>query len=119
MKKTTSIAVLTCWYGDYPWYFPYYVHSCSFNQTIDFYIITDNLVEIPNKPVNLKIIYRKLSDIKTLASEKLGFGVSLDYAFKLNDFKPAYGFLFAEIFEGYSYWGQCDLDLIYGNIEVF
>jgi len=119
MKDFTSIAVLTCWYGPYPWYFPYYVHSCSFNPTIDFYIITDNLDEIPNKPDNLIIIYKTLADIKKIASEKLGFGVSLDYAFKLNDFKPAYGFLFPKIFEGYSYWGQCDLDIIYGDIRGF
>ena len=117
--RLTSIAVLTCWYGNYPWYFPYYVHSCLFNPTIDFYIITDNLDEITNKPDNLIIIHKKLEDIKKLASEKLGFQVSLDYPFKLNDFKPAYGFLFPEIFQGYDYWGQSDLDLIYGNIRDF
>ncbi len=50
--QLTSIGVLTYWYGNYPWYFPYYVHSCSFNPTIDFYIMTDNLDEIPNKPDN-------------------------------------------------------------------
>ena len=115
----TSIAVLTCWYGNYPWYFPYYVHSCSFNPTIDFYIITDNLDEIPNKPDNLIIVYKTLEEIKLMASQKLGFEVSLDYAFKLNDFKPAYGFLFPELFQGYNYWGQSDLDLIYGNIRGF
>lgn len=119
MKDLTSIAVLTCWYGPYPWYFPFYVHSCKFNPTIDFYIITDNLDEIPNKPDNLIIVYKTLPDIKKMASEKLGFQVSLDYPFKLNDFKPAYSFLFPEIFQGYDYWGQCDLDLIYGNIRGF
>lgn len=119
MNKLTSIAVLTCWYGEYPWYFPYYVHSCKFNPTIDFYIITDNIEEIQNKPDNLIIIPKKLNDIKKMASEKLGYTVSLDYPFKLNDFKPAYGFLFSEIFKKYTYWGQCDLDIIYGDIRGF
>lgn len=117
--QLTSLAVLTCWYGNYPWYFPYYVHSCSFNPTIDFYITTDNLDEIPNKPDNLIIIHKTLEAIKKMASQKLKFDVSLDYPFKLNDFKPAYGFLFPEIFQGYDYWGQSDLDLIYGNIRGF
>ncbi len=117
--KLTSIAVLTCWYGEYPWYFPYYVHSCSFNPTIDFYIITDNKDEIPHKPDNLIIVNKTLEEIKEMASEKLGFKVSLDYPFKLNDFKPAYGFLFPEIFKGYDYWGQSDLDLIYGDLRGF
>ncbi|HBK82673.1 MAG TPA: hypothetical protein DDZ41_03615, partial [Flavobacterium sp.] len=117
--QLTSIGVLTCWYGAYPWYFPYYVHSCSFNTSIDFFIITDNHDEIPNKPDNLIIINKTLEDIKKIATEKLGFQVSLEYSFKLNDFKPAYAFLFPEIFKGYDYWGQCDLDLIYGDIRFF
>jgi len=119
IKKLTSIAVLTCWYGDYPWYFPYYVHSCGFNPTIDFYIITDNVDEIPYKPDNLIIVYKTLGEIKKMASGKFGFEVSLDYPFKLNDFKPAYNFLFPEIFKAYDYWGQCDLDIIYGDIRAF
>lgn len=115
----TSIAVLTCWYGDYPWYFPYYVHSCSFNPTIDFYIITDNLDKIPNKPDNLIIIYKTLDEIKETASQKLGFTVNIDYPYKLCDFKPAYGFIFSELINGYDFWGQSDLDIIYGNIRDF
>lgn len=117
--QLTSIAVLTCWYGNYPWYFPYYVHSCSFNPSIDFYIITDNLDEIPNKPDNLIIIHKTLEEIKKTASQKLGFMVNIDYPYKLCDFKPAYGFLFSEITEGYDFWGQSDLDIIYGNVRDF
>lgn len=85
----TSIAVLTCWYGDYPWYFPYFIHSCSFNSTIDFIIITDNQNSIPDKPNNVKIIYKKLEKIKEEFSAKLGFEVNIDFPYKLCDFKPA------------------------------
>ena len=31
-----SIAILTCWYGEYPWYFPYFIHSCVYNPSVDF-----------------------------------------------------------------------------------
>ena len=119
MSKLTSIAVLTCWYGKYPWYFPYYVHSCKFNPTIDFYIMTDNLDEIPNKPDNLIIVYKTMEQIREIASDRLGFKVNICHAYKLNDLKPAYAYVFPEIFEGYDYWGQSDLDIIYGNIRGF
>ena len=123
MKKNNSsynsIAILICWYGSYPWYFPYFIHSCSYNLTIDFIVITDNLESIHNKPQNVKIIYKTLNDIKTSASEKLGFTVNIDYPYKLNDFKPAYGFLFPEIIKGYNFWGHSDLDVIYGDIRKF
>lgn len=119
MKELTSIAVLTCWYGSYPWYLPYFMHSCSFNPTVDFYVITDNIDVIPNKPDNVKIILKSLDELKMQASEKLGFEVFIGNPYKLNDFKPAYGFLFADIIEGYDFWGQGDLDVIYGNIRSF
>lgn len=119
MPKLTSIASLTCWYGEYPWYFPYFLHSCSFNPTVDFFIITDNKTKIKYQPDNVKLVYRTLDEIKTSASEKLGFAVNIDYPYKLCDFKPAYGFLFPEIIEGYDFWAQSDLDVIFGNIRLF
>jgi len=117
--KYKSIAIITCWYGPYPWYFPYFVHSCLFSPTVDFIIITDNEEFIPNKPKNIKIIYRTLEEIKEIALEKLGFVVNIDHPFKLCDFKPAYGFLFSHILNEYDFWGHGDIDIVYGNIREF
>ena len=114
-----NIAILTCWYGPYPWYFQYFIHSCLFNQTVDFIIITDNTEPIQNKPANVKIIYKTFEEIKELASEKLRFTVGMEDAYKLCDFKPAYGFLFPEIIQGYDFWGHGDMDIVYGNIRDF
>lgn len=119
MKDITSIAVITCWYGKYPWYLNYFLHSCSFNPTVDFFIITDNLDALPNKPDNVKIIHKTITDIKIIAKQKLGFEVNIDYPYKLCDFKPAYGFLFPEITQGYDFWAQSDLDVIFGDIRHF
>ena len=52
-----KIAMITCWYGSFPWYFPYFIHSCTYNPSIDFYIITDNEQIVTDKPDNVKIIY--------------------------------------------------------------
>ena len=117
--KLTSLAIITCWYGDYPWYFHYFIHSCSYNPTVDFLIITDNQETIPNKPDNVKIIHKTLDEIKETASLKLGFEVNLDYAYKLCDFKPAYGFIFHDLLTQYDFWGHADVDLVYGNIREF
>lgn len=119
MIPKKSIAILTCWYGRYPWYFSYFLHSCKFNPTIEFIIVTDNNTLISNKPQNVKIIYKTLREIKATASAKLGFVVNIDCPYKLCDFKPAYGFLFPELIAGYDFWGQSDLDVIYGDIRGF
>lgn len=114
-----KIGILTCWYGPYPWYFPYFIHSCSHNRTIDFIIITNNQHPIPNKPKNVKIINKTLEEIILIASEKLGFKVNIDYPYKLCDFKPAYGFLFPELLKRYDFWGHGDIDVVYGDIRNF
>lgn len=119
IRKQKSIAILTCWYGPYPWYFCYFIHSCSFNLTIDFIIITDNKEPIPNKPKNVIIINKSIDDIKRIAYEKLGFIVTIDNPYKLCDFKPAYGFLFSDIIKGYDFWGHGDIDMVYGMIRDF
>lgn len=117
--KLKSIAIIACWYGEYPWYFSYFIHSCRYNATIDFYLVTDNSDIIPNKPDNVIIINKKVEEFKKNASSKLGIEVKFDDPYKICDFKPAYGFLFPEIIEKYEYWGLCDLDVIFGNIRDF
>jgi hypothetical protein len=114
-----KIAIFTCWYGEYPWYFAYFIHSCIYNSSIDFYIVTDNTQPILNKPQNVKVINKTVENIKHEASKKMGFAVNIDYPYKLCDFKPAYGFIFSEILSNYDFWGHGDIDMMYGNIRNF
>ncbi len=114
-----TIALVTCWYGPFPWYLPYFIHSCIYNPTIDFYIVTDNEQIVPNKPQNVIIINKTIEDIKALASSKLGFTVVIDNAYKLCDFKPTYGYLFSEFLNKYDFWGHTDIDVMYGDIRGF
>ena len=114
-----KIVIITCWYGPYPWYFSYFIHSCSFNPTVDFIIITGNTETVAAKPENVKIIYTPLEKLNSLVSTKKKFGVNINNPYKLNDFKPAYGFIFSSIVRGYDFWGYADIDVVYGNIREF
>jgi hypothetical protein len=49
-----SIVFLICWQGDYPWYFPYFIHSCRYNPTIDFLIFTNNADVELDLPANIR-----------------------------------------------------------------
>jgi len=119
MKKEKRLALLTCYIGKLPWYFDYFVHSCRFNSSVDFYIIsTDGTYKKPLPP-NVKLIKKTLEDINLLAGEKLGFTVNINNGYKLCDFKPAYGLIFADLLTGYDFWGHCDVDIIFGNIRSF
>jgi len=113
-----SIVFLICWYGEYPWYFPYFIHSCRYNPDIDFLIFTDNNAKL-ELPENVKIIPYSLEQFKAEASKALGFDVAIESGYKLCDFKPAYGFIFQDYIQNYDFWGYCDVDVIFGNIRAF
>jgi hypothetical protein len=121
-KKINSknrIVILICYFGKFPWYFHYFLHSCKFNSCIDFIIITDNNEIIKDLPSNIKIKSTTFEKFKQEVEEKFGFSVYIDYPYKLCDFKPTYGYLFTEFIESYDFWGHGDIDIIFGNIRNF
>lgn len=118
MNKDRSIIILICYYGEFPWYFKYFLHSCKYNKDIDYYIFTDNDYQY-ELPENVTIIKMSMAKIKKLISEKVGFTVNIDFPYKLCDFKPAYGLIFLEFVEDYDFWGYSDIDIIYGDIRNF
>lgn len=99
-------------------YFPIWLESAKNNKNIDFLIITDVNWTFET-PQNVTIVNRTFEDIKSDFERKLGFSINLIHPYKLCDYKPYYGFLFEEFLEKYDFWGYCDCDLIFGNIENF
>lgn len=79
-----KIVIIICWFGNWPWYFRYFLHSVKFNPSIDFIIITDEPI-IEELPKNVKLIFKSLENIRELANEKMGFDVSLSSSYKLCD----------------------------------
>jgi len=114
----SSIIFIICWQNDYPWYFPYFLHSCRYNPTIDFLIFTDNDTKL-ELPPNVKIIPYSPEQFKADANKALGFKIAIESGYKLCDFKPAYGLIFSEWIKDYDFWGYCDVDVIFGNIRGF
>ena len=113
-----KIILITCYFGEFPWYFNLFLKSCTFNLSIDFIIFSDCLI-YPALPDNVRIIPFSISIFNKLASKKLGFKININKAYKLCDFKPAYGVIFSEYINGYSFWGMTDIDIIFGRIREF
>jgi hypothetical protein len=118
MERKHSIAVLVTWFGNIPWYFSYFLHSCQFNRDIDFIIFCDREVE-QAVPPNVSILRMSLGELRDMISAKLNFRISLDFPYKLSDYKPAYGLIFENYIKGYDFWAQSDIDIIFGNLRNF
>jgi len=113
-----GIVLVNCYFGDFPWYFTFFIKSCEANPTVNFIIFSDSKYD-SYLPDNVKIMPFNLMDFNLLASKKLGFEIAVKKAYKLCDFKPAYGLLFSEYLSGYDFWGICDIDIILGRIREF
>ena len=113
MKKCVFILP---YFGKFNNYFALFLKSCGCNRSFDFLIFTDNS-DFYSYPDNVRVIPMTLEEFKLNATNKLGFKPCIPNPYKLCDFKPAYGFLFEDYIRDYDYWGHCDCDLIFGNLE--
>lgn len=118
MPNQQRICIVICYFGHWPSWFDLYLESCRYNPSIDFLIFSDcGATNISCE--NVKIIDSTLEQFNAQASACLGLPVSVKDPYKLCDFKPAFGVIFADYLVEYDFWGNADIDLIYGNIRSF
>ena len=111
-------ALIIPYFGAFNNYFFLWLESAKRNASIDFLIFTD--IEIDYTfPENIKIIKKTLSQVKNEFEKKLGCSITLKHPYKLCDYKPYYGFIFEEYLSNYDFWGYCDCDLIFGDVDHF
>lgn len=112
-----KIAVISVYYGILPPYYRLWLRSCEYNPTIDFYLVTD--IPLHNLPKNVRIIPLAMNELHALVENKLGLKVCMDKPYKICDYKPMFGQIFEDYLRGYDYWGHCDMDMIFGDLQFF
>ena len=115
MKKCVFILPF---FGKFNNYFNLFLKTCGMNRKFDWLIFTDDKSKY-NYPSNVKVIYTTFQDLKEKIQEKLDINISLPKPYKLCDYRPAFGYIFSDYICEYEYWGHCDCDLIFGNLDAF
>lgn len=110
------LVALLPYFGPLPTTFGVTLASMRRNVIIDWVIITDQ----PgiDESENVKVIASTLGTLRQEFSTSLGFDVALEHPYKLCDFRPAYGEIFAKLTRGYQYWGYCDADVVFGDLTT-
>ena len=116
MKK--KIAFVTVFFGELPNYFQIFLDSCSYNTDFDWLIISDNTNKYALSE-NVRFIKMSFEDCKQRIQSCFDFKITLHTPQKLCDYKCAYGYIFSDFLEKYDWWGHCDLDQIFGNLNSF
>ena len=115
MKK---VAFIIPYFGRFNNYFPLFLESCAHNPDCDWLIFTDDRRAF-SYPANVIVHYMSFAEMQAMVQSKFDFPIALERPYKLCDFKPAYGYIFEEYLTGYTAWGHCDTDLIFGRIRDF
>lgn len=118
MSKYSKVLIIP-YFGKIPPYFKLWAASCSFNKDYSFFIYTDQDFSNIKKPDNVHIKAMEICEIWMRLSKILNVDVSNFRPYKLCDLKPAYGELFYDDIKAFDFWGYCDTDLIWGNIDSF
>jgi len=113
-----SIILLIPYFGQWPPWFEFFLHTCRFNPSIQWLFFTDCQKPI-NSPSNVNFNIISFSAYKQKVSKKLGIDFNPDSPYKLCDLKPALGFIHEQELKGFDFWGFSDIDLVYGDLRKY
>ncbi len=112
-----KLILISCYFGTLPEHFPVFLRSVEKNPNIDILFVTD--CEVKNTPKNFKVLSMTFEALRDRVQSLYDFKICLDRPYKLCDYKPAYGEIFACEIADYDFWGHCDIDLIFGDVLSF
>lgn len=114
---TSRLLLYTFHFGPLPEWFHLFLYSCELNPEVDFLLITDQ--DPGALPKNVRLLRQSFAQCLDNLQARLGIKVSWTTPYKLCDLKPALACLYPEYLQGYTNWGYCDTDLIFGRFTRF
>lgn len=94
----------------------FWLKSIESNKSVNFLLFTDQDIKVPS---NVKLVHTTFDKFKALIQQKFDFKINIPQAYKLCDFRPAFGEIFQNYIHDFDFWGHCDNDLIFGDIRHF
>ncbi len=115
-RSGAQVVFLIPYFGPLPAYAELFFRSCQFNQSIDVILFLDreSRFEMPHNVYSFSLGRDQLVE---RISTRLGLDIGKIGGHKLCDFKPHYGLIFQEFIFDYSWWGFCDLDMMFGDVD--
>ena len=118
MNRNFDTAIILPFYGTFPIWVNAFLRSCNFNTELEWLIFSES--KAPSYlPDNVQFIHLDKTDLSGLIYKKTGIQHRLDNPHKLCDFKPLYGHIFEEYIGDRTFWGHCDMDVIWGDMRAF
>lgn len=105
--------------GALPGYFDYWLHTCSTNKGYDFLVFTDADIRCLQVPDNVHVVRVSFEGFVGRFKKVTRGECHPESPYKLCDYKPLYGAILEKELERYAWWGFCDCDLLFGDLDKF
>ena len=114
------IVFIVPYFGRFPAYFREWAYTAGFlkKENIDFLIISDIKIDFDLEP-NIKVLNISFEEFCRRVQSKFDFKIGLNRPYKICDFKPTLGYVFSDLINDYDFWGNCDIDQVWGSVRSF
>ncbi len=113
----SSVLVIAVHFGEFPAWINLTLETFARNQTLDLLLVTDQPTQSLKRSPNLRYSQQTLASFSHQLSAQLDLAIDVKRGYKMCDFRPAFGQIFAVELAGYDYWGHIDLDTFWGDID--
>lgn len=111
-----KFAFILPYIGKFPLWFQLWLDSCGRNPNVDWLLFTDDHSHLIF-PDNVKVHYCTFNDLRQLFQKSFDFQIRIPHPYKFCDFRPSFGEIFKDYIKDYEFWGHCDPDLIWGDLD--
>lgn len=111
------LAFLIPYLGKWPHWMEFFLESVRANDQVHFWLVGAELPKCLRVPPNVFTYPMDVAEIEHRLSNAFNKIIKLQDSHKLCDFRPAYGVAYQDILREYEYWGYCDIDLLFGNLD--
>jgi hypothetical protein len=109
------ICLIVPFSGPLPVWMPLFLRSVELNPQLHLFLISTR--KLGKLPINVTQVPWTLSEIERRVRKYIDPALTVPHAYKLCDLKPFYALLFPEFIENHDFWGYCDIDLVFGNLN--
>lgn len=113
-----SICFVIPYFGQWPFWFEFFLQGCRRNPSIDWLLFTDCAIPA-DAPENVRFVSIGFQEYCQWVSSRLGIDFRPANPYKLCDIKPALGAVHADALQGYDFWAFGDIDVVYGDLRGY
>lgn len=111
------LAFIVTYLGKWPHWMEFFLESVRANDRVHFWLMGAELPKNLNIPSNVFNYLMDVSEVEDCFSKVFDQEIKLHDSHKICDFKCTYGLAYQDILKEYEYWGYCDIDLLFGNLD--